>query len=367
MARAIARGLTAGCTYPVLELWVLGAGLPVDVYALEFAIFDATGAQTFPVSGFEPVAVTVTCPTAGAGRIQVGRYVATWPVPSNEPLGAHTIVWNLRRTITSAVETYRETFDVLAQGLRLKQPAYVLLSELREEGFSSTALSDARALKLITTASLMVERFTRRFFDVRYLRQTLSGSGGGSLQLDVPVIALDGLSVDGGLIDPAIYSVFNRHLSERMLQPDDREAGMIAFTIETHGLGSVRVYDSGPRVYRRGFWGGTRNVSLSGLFGYTDYDEDQMVGVTPEAIKRATMMLIARELVGIGNVEARFEQQSVSRIRDLRTRDQSVSYGTASSSGGSGSGGGVGLTFTGDPAIDTILELYSAPPFIGSA
>jgi hypothetical protein len=114
---------------------------------------------------------------------------------------------------------------------------------------------------------------------------------------------------------------------------------------------------------RQVFWPGPRNVQLSGLWGYTDPDADCQVGVTPDMIRRATMMLVAREMVGIGDVAGRADAQNAYRISDQRTRDQSVTYGPGRSDLAASGGAG---EFTGDPAIDDLIAQFVAPPFIGT-
>lgn len=363
MAKSIARSTSSSCANPVLDLWTVVGGALIDVFALEYQIFDlssGTPVQTFPPSGRATVAVGVDCPTNGAGHLQTGRYVANWTVDPAEPLGAHRILWFMTATSTSTEVPFSMDFDVLAAGLSAKGPQNVRLSEIRDEGFTTAMISDARGLTLIGVVTRMVERWTKRFFEPRYRTVTLDGSSGPTLFLQDPIVALDSARIDKELVDADTYQVFNRHLAEGLTSPDDRDNPRISFQKITRIIQRLDV-DNRPVAARAIFWPGPRNVQLSGLFGFTDPSDDLPVGETPVMIKRVTMMLLARELPGIGNIDDR-QEASQPAPNNLRTRDQSVIFNDDRSV--LVKTGTVG-EFTGDPGIDDIIAQYTAPPFIG--
>lgn len=352
MARALAFGVASSATNPVLDLWTLVGGALADVTALVFSIYDlSTGTPTL-VAG--PTAVVVS----GPNHLSTGRYVAPYTAAGNT--GRHRIVWLVTFPDASQA-TYQADFDVLAAGLSLKGPAYCLLSDLRDEGFTTAMVSDLRALTLIRTVSTFIERWTRRFFEPRYRTVELDGSRGPSQWIPDPVIALASAAVDGSVVDPTCYKVFNRHVSEGLTNPDDRDNPRITFQ---RIVRSLQVVDSSDRPYinKQIFWPGPRSVQLVGLFGFTDPDPDVQVGATPELIKRAAMLLFSREMLPMADGDGRSDAQNAFRVNSLRTRDQSVGYGPDRSSL-IGRGGG---EFTGDPAIDDIIAQYVAPMFIGS-
>ncbi len=352
MARAIARNDVSSSTNPVLDLLYLNSGALTDVEQLEFQVFDlSTGAavQTYPVSGRQAVNV------AGADHLSLGRYAAAWTVPNGEPLGRHRIVWFARRLIASPEQRFEEEFDVLVSGARWPGPAYALISDLRDEGFTTTALTDARAATLIRRASLMIERWTHRFFEPRILAPTITGYSAAALRLDIPIIAVSATSIDSVEVAADSYRVYNRHIAEGLLIPDDRIDPRIVFSgVFAAGL---------PSWFYSGAWTSLpRGVQLSGVFGYTDPDPLWPAGRTPELIRLATMMLVAKEQTLIADTATRIEDQLAGQVREVRTRDQSISYGGSSASGTYASG-----EFTGDARLDEIIVMFMAGPAIGSA
>ncbi len=240
---------------------------------------------------------------------------------------------------------------------------YASLSELRAEGFTVAMMQDRRALTLIERASRVVEMHTRRFFEPRAMTFTLSGEGGPVQRLRDPIIALGPVGLEDSTLDAASFKAYNRHIAEGLMNPDDRADPRIEFS------NFVRLW---PRVadgsLGRGardlFWGGVRNVEISGVFGYTEHDPDSLVGITPPLITQATLMIVAREQAKIGDTEARQELDQ-GPVKEIRTRDQSISYGTSRRELAGDATSGVG-DMTGDTAIDDILGQYLAPMFVGS-
>jgi hypothetical protein len=359
MARALARGATLSPTNPVLDLWVLIGGALTDIYALAFQIFDlstGTAVQVFPTpSGQQSVNVS------GAEHLQTGRYTGTWTVGGGENLGLHRIIWYVTAVQGGPVVQYQQDFDVLTAGLSLKGPAYCLLSDVRAEGFAATDVSDVRALATIKKVSALIERWTRRFFEPRYKNVTIDGAAGPSLWLQDPIIALDSASIDGSLIDKTTYQVFNRHITEGLTTPDDRDNPRVTFTRLTRVLNQVNIADR-PFVNRQIWWPGPRNVALSGLFGFTDPDADYPAGVTPELIKQVCLTLFARNYF-LANSDDAADAANAGRVKSIRTRDQSIDYGPTRAELAGASAG----EFSGDPDIDAIISQYCAPPAIGSA
>lgn len=359
MARALARGASSSPSNPVLDLWTLAAGALADVYALGFQIYDVTTGtptQVYPGSGVQAVNVS------GSDHLGTGHYSASWTVGGSENLGLHRIVWSVTPTNGAAIILYQADFDVLAAGLSLKGPAYCLLSSLRAEGFTASVVTDARALGLILRASMQIEKWTKRFFEPRYRTFTIDGSEGRSLFLSNPIIAVTSVTADGSLVEPADYQAFNRHIAEGLTNPDDRDNPRITFKSTTRVLADTTL---DPRAYsgRQLFWPGPRNIQVVGLFGYTEPDVDVQAGATPKLLELATMLLVQRSVPLVADGDTTFEVQNASRVKSIRTRDQSIDYGPGRSDLVSRGAGG---EFTGDPAIDDIIADFIAPPFIGS-
>lgn len=354
MARALAINAVSSPVNPVLDYWNLDGGQLADVAGLSFAIFGPDGAQVYPVSGWQTIDIS------GVDHLAPGHYVAEW-TGAGTP-GAYQVKWVVAPVVgpsRSAVTA----FDLVASGLNTRGPLYAALSDVRAEGFAPATISDAQALNVLRRCSLMLERWTHRFFEPRYRTVKLDGASGSTQFLDDPIIAVDSTTIGGDTIDPTSYRVFNRHITQGLNAPDDRDDPRITFA--NQGRAGSLVFDGNGSAWRwrSFFWGGAQNVQLAGLFGYTDPDPDVPVGVTPELIKYVTLLLFARESASIADPDGRASAQNAFRINQIRTRDQSINYGTSGGSGQSSTSGG---DFTGDPAIDSIIAQFCAPPFVGS-
>jgi hypothetical protein len=231
---------------------------------------------------------------------------------------------------------------------------YTSIADLREEGVAETAASDARLEILIGLASRYIDRLTGRFFEPREMTVALDGTGGRVLRLGQPIVRVDGVFIgaspqahDGVPLDPTLYRVYNRHLTQRFVLPDDRDDPRIEF------VGDEEVVSGAGRlVWPRG----AQNVTVQGVFGYTDPDGTP-TGQTPDLIRHATKLLVMREMPRLADLDRREDAQRRWRITSERTRDQSYSLEALQLRG----------AFTGDPEIDVILAVYQRPPDLGAA
>jgi hypothetical protein len=103
---------------------------------------------------------------------------------------------------------------------------------------------------------------------------------------------------------------------------------------------------------------GQQNIKVIGQFGYTDYDEGVTAeGVTPDGIKQLCVYLVMPELPGMYDIDAREDFTRRTSIRQMKTRDQSITFGgsetplTALASKG----------LTGNPEIDRLILFYRRP------
>jgi hypothetical protein len=224
-------------------------------------------------------------------------------------------------------------------------------------------------------ASRYVEEITGRTFSAAYRVHDLDGRGGSILQVHTPIVGLTSVTFTFTTFTPADLPVsegdlrvYNRHIRQRLLEPDDRQDPRVEF-LRTPSyryprgeiLGDVDLLSGDV-----GFAESQQNVKLKGVFGYTDPDETPF-GKTPDLIVEATMRLAARyiqplwkQLGGAGVIA-----KPAGAISTERTMDQSVSY-TNASFGGAAGNAFTGV-FTGDPEIDQILALFMRPPRFGSA
>ena len=355
---ALSRGQASDCNNPVLDVFTVTNGTRVDVAVLEFEIWEKVSnpsvpTKVFPNSGRFSVDVAAACP-AGE-KIDTGHYVGLYTPPLSAVLGTYEIRWYFRLTLASPETSSREEFEVLPEVVGATSAGYTSIAAMRDEGVSIAVASDSRLTMLIARASRMIERLTGRFFEPRAMTFLMDGHDGPVLQLDVPIIRIDAVRLldfddtSGTLADDLNLSqlrIYNRHIAQRLFAPDDREDPRIEWvTISNRRFGITG--GSFPR--------GSQNVFVSGVFGYTDPDGSPF-GRTPADIEFATQMLVVRNLAKLADVEARQDAVLASRVTELRTRDQSITY----SSGGS-STRTLGA-FTSDPEIDAIIAHYVRPP-----
>ncbi len=366
---ALARGEPSDCSNPVLDLFTQVNGVLVDVAVLEFQIFDVgdpakrlAPAQVYPETpgARATVNVAVLCPAGG--KLSTGHFVAHWTPPIDEPIGTHELRWFFRLTPSSPEQTFREEFEVLVEVAGFSGTGYAFISDLREEGVTAADVPDARLQQLITRASRYIERMTGRFFEPRLPTLTLDGSGGRSLLLGEAIVGIEAVYIEtspyapGNLfIDPDFYRVYNRHLTQGLLLPDDRDNPKLEF-VHTSDLLGVRFEP--PQFSLLSFvWPcGTQNITVHGVFGYTEPDGSP-TGRTPELIRHVTKLLVMRELPRMADLDRREDVQKRWRLTGERTRDQSYTLEALRLHG----------EFTGDPEIDNILVAFVRPPDFGAA
>lgn len=353
MAR-LALGETSSCTNPVLDVFTQVNGVLTDLYSLEFQVFDATGGppiQVYPatVGDRQDVNVTDGCPVGH--RLSVGHYVAEWTVPPSEPVGTHLVRWYFMLTPSSQEQQFAEEFEVLSVAAS-SSAGYCLVQDLCDEGVTEAQASDQLLQDRIAYASRFIDACTRRWFEPRWRTYLLDGPGHDTLFLDVPIVGIDevaaavgdGVPEDGDLVDSGDYRVYNRHLSQGLTAPDDRDNPKL-----------VRVGGKWPR--------GRQNVRVTGAFGYTEVPHGSATsteGVTPELIRRCCVLLVLRDLAKLSDADAQADAKG-GRVVEERTRDQSYKRGR-SRVDLLGQGGAT--AWTDDPEINGLLDLFRAPPVI---
>lgn len=153
--------------------------------------------------------------------------------------------------------------------------SYCSVEEMREEGFEKCDLTDRRVQNALDQATADIEAYTGRFFEPRNDTIDVDWRGSEDLLIHQEIIAIDEVSfvnTDGstsGPLDVDDYVVFNRHVRQGLLRPDDREAPKISLTFVSPGLfiGEDRRRLVQDLLTRR-----VQNMRLKGRFGYTDPD-----------------------------------------------------------------------------------------------
>jgi hypothetical protein len=367
---AIARGQSSDGRTPVLELFTPVSGVLTDAAQVGFQIFDisddakrADPVQVFPESAGTRAAVNTTDLWPAGDKIGTGHVVARWTPPAAEPLGLHELRWFVQGTPDAVEQLLSVEFDVLAAGAGSYRFLYALVSDLRAEGVTAADATDARLARLLRLATQYVDRATGRFFAPRAMTMTLDGSGGRAQLLAHPIIAVGEVKLSLAMpaqigvlpVEPSFFRIYNRHLTQGLLDPDDREDPRLEFWHESdlYGVSATPAASLGlgSLVWLRG----PQNVIVDGLFGYTDAD-GSMVGCTPDLIRHVTKLLALREIPAMTDVGRREDQQQRWRLISERTRDQAYNLEPLRFQG----------AFSGDPAIDALLVQFMRPPQLGA-
>ena len=358
---ALAPTESSSCASPVLDINLSSGGSPVNVSSLEFQIFELVTdpenpiqISPLPAPNRTTVNVGQSCPTGD--RLSTGRYVAQYTVPAGALIGTHLVKWFYKLAATSTEQCFQEEFEIIPVLAAASPGNYCSLAEVRAEGVNDPPYPDARIESMIELASRYIDRYTGRFFTAVAKTVQIDGRGTPELILHEPIVEITSVTQKFHNDAPSVISlddleIYNRHLTQNLTQPDDRNNPKISYLRST--FDNIRF---NPKTLVLNFLRGRKNITIDGTFGYRDYD-GSAIGKVPPLIARACMLLALRNLDpaidSVGGV-------GVGSIRRERTRHQEVEYGDPSLSPIRGA-------FTGDPEIDQLIVAYKRPPYIGSA
>lgn len=228
--------------------------------------------------------------------------------------------------------------------------AYITLQDVRDEGFTDPPYSDARVNLTIERVEDYILQVTGNWFDVRDLVLELDGLDSEILPLPHPIIEVSEIELYGSPVNMEDIAIFNRHL-QGMTNPDDRQDPKLVFK------SSYLYRASGLPSYRK-FPFDSKNVKVTGKFGYRDYDPMNPQGKVPLMLKQAALMLISRFIEGTGTPYSQAHWRA-HELKTKRTRNQTCEYESAITEGRIFGG------LTGDVYIDRILSLFTSPLLIG--
>lgn len=361
---AIALNQASDCSNPLIDVFIIRetSGVSIDVAELEWRILDLTGGE--PGVQVEPAgpgptftaANVAACPTGD--RLSLGRYVMNFTIPGGFNVGTHRIEWRFREVLLGTQFKSLEEFEVLDIPIGVGgDDVYATVQSMRDEGLTVAQADDATVLQRLTDASRIIDNVTGRFFIPHTDEYFLDGSGHSKLFLQQPIIAIteieitvEGINFTDQPIDLNDVAIFNRHLSQNLRRPDDRDHPQIAFKSADPEFARLHAL-LGQRV----FYEGQQNIRVSGLFGYTDFDGTS-TGKTPDLIARATRMIAFQNMAPLSDPDASFDAANSNNIRRLKTRDQEVEYQNKKLVGGLTEG-----PFTGDIRIDNLLLMFMRP------
>ena len=259
---------------------------------------------------------------------------------------------------------------------------YISVADVRAEGppFSdSTTYNDAWVNAKIDLASEQIEKFTGNWFvPIEHAGAAaikVDGSGGPFQPLPFPIVSVDSITLiyaerygaDASYeIDLSEVTVYNRHLTQGLVSPDDRKRPGLA----------IEDFLGYPKEDMSYWPKGRQNVVIEGTFGWTELAFDDTVGETesgsqipgsegstPAIIKRACMLLVRRAWPKVGDYHGMVGVgKPMSSIVRMQARDQSVGFASPTAAAGATATGMMIGGTTGDPDIDRMLLGFRRAP-----
>lgn len=284
-----------------------------------------------------------------ADRISLGRFVCNWEVPADADT---EVFYRLEAEWVEGGRTRKayKTFEVLPYDLGLDGTHFCFMKDLLDEGIMTDEDDLNRYAKLIKSVSSQIRKITRRNFATEYKTLKLDAMSSSSIvALSESIIGVEKVRFPEYFEtnqDETTFEVYARHLSQNLLQPDDRDYPHLKF----HGglLGVVQ--ERQPAKFRAG----PQGVEIVGLFGYTDPD-GSCDGETPDDIRRVCIAMVNRESPVISDTDERESRMDRGFITHESTHSQSYTKDAQ----------GVSKGVTGDRWIDNTLARYTLSFTIG--
>lgn len=283
-----------------------------------------------------------TIPKVAIAHVGTGIFEYTTANTTITEIGTFYDVFSFKFELSGPTYLVVNTFEVTATGV--PKLGYVTVEEVREEGLTDTVkYPDALVNRRISFNSRMIDQYTGRWFDARKMILDLDGIGAWELQLDFPIVSVDKVTLLDREFPPTeVFTfdledlvVYNRHMTQGLTAPDDRED---------------------PRLGNIYFPKGRLNIRVEGTFGYTT-----QYGDTPEEIKRACMLMVMRdkELLASPKRKSSLLSGLAGSLIEENTDDHSYKLGVPVRT--------MGTTayYTGDPEIDTLLLNFRRPAALG--
>lgn len=227
---------------------------------------------------------------------------------------------------------------------------YCTLADVRAEDLPVSVASDARVTALITEMSALIDRVTGWWFEPRAETQKIDGTGTPYLHLQAPATAVTEVRRVWRAADPDSTFVIDddSYVIYSYETPTQRHNPHLRLIVASD---SALVIAAG--VSTDDWVVGSQNYEIDGTFGFVD-DDGAGSGTTPEAIKRACIMLVIHNARPLWETMSGQDAAYERRTGDLRSH--SVQGRSATWGGPSSSGSATGLN-----AVDQILAFYRRP------
>lgn len=222
---------------------------------------------------------------------------------------------------------------------------YATLEQARDFGITVAMVSDADFPEVLELWSRVIDRACGQWFEPREVTARFDGNARDEIHLDVPIIAITSLRINGSTTDldaADFYAYSSRSI------PDDRQDPRVALEAD---------------VFERG----RKNQVLVGVFGFVDGPDDAEIAelVTPAPIRRAVLKLmrekLQEELEAKGEAdEDKFVGQGpvIEEVTDSHSRKWGNPFLKATRPG-------TLAGITSDPEINRIVMLYRRPMIVG--
>lgn len=363
----LARSHVSSVSNPVLDTYIVADGVLTNVYSLEFVIHEFATSRT---------AATLVTPLSGrtaidvvAGRVSTGRYAVPFTVGGAAPIGVYRVTFYFKVLSTDTEQSFTQFFEVIGATYGdVSGNPLATVQSMRDEGVPVSAYSDAVLLQKLLDASQEVEDYTSRTFGPTYREILVDGTGAEALLLEDPIIGISDIAIvssdvmQEGTVNMDTLRVYNRHITQNLREPDDRENPKVEFySSEYYDYYGSRV--KGSALLYRHWPAGKQNISVKGVFGYTEPNGTPTGGV-PQRVAVAVRMLAMMNLPVLSDVDARMDAGQAWQTVSERTRDQSISRFSGVDAA---SRAAVIGAVTGSPTLDRILVQYRRGPKLGSA
>ena len=281
-------------------------GFYQEVTGMSFRILDPSGTEYLPATAvdttLEANQLDDATSTGGLGRI----IIPTFTIDTAQPTGRWTIEVTFEPVADDGTsfgtQTVTYTFRVLDEAHPFVENSYAQIQDMLDAGFPIGVpapvggFSFEQAEAALRKANAFIERVTSRRFYAWYGAHDHDGRGGPKLQFRHVVCGLTSLewtNTSFNIVDRPAYSnevrVYNRHLRQNMVEPDDRNDPRLEFL--TDRAWSDNHYS---RLFSHAhFYESNQNVKVHGMWGYTDYDGSPF-GRTPLEITEVALRYAAR-------------------------------------------------------------------------
>jgi len=348
--RGLVQGEASSASNPILQLFCRSGGYLADFYSGTYLVQDLHDYTVAPVT-------KASGNLTASEKLSTGRYVIPTGDTSAWNVGTHRATCTYKM-VDGGPDYYQvHEFEILDSGdwaTGKQYVGYVTTRRMYQDGFRPTTVARSTLHRTIDEISRLIERWTHRWFEPRYVQIRRPGQGSAKLLLIEAVIAIEDVHAiwdttsgeDSYKYEQYLYKVYNRHL-DGYTQEDDRFNPRIVLTDVDGDV--VEVSDFAWPY-------GNQNIRVDGVFGYTDpeYDEHSgqvLIGHTPAPIGRIAATLTKRWTIDPSL--SSLTQQQPGRVIYQKTRDQAIRFG--------GTDGAVMTNMSGDATIDNILAKYMSP------